>query len=79
MQITSFIIQKKMRVIKTGLINRAIGSAVTELTSKGIPVNKENILYELERVAASSNELQTKIFVLEAAKLLRKSDGSSPN
>lgn len=64
-----------MRSRRAGLIGCAIGSAVIQLTSSGRLINKENILYELERIAASSNDLQTKAFSLEAARLLRKSQG----
>ncbi|KJV32992.1 hypothetical protein VI01_07400 [Pantoea sp. SM3] len=49
-----------------------IGTAVVELTAKGQSITKGNILYELERIAASSRDIQVKAYALDAAKLLRK-------
>ena len=56
---------------RTRLIGCAIGNAVIEILAKGVPLNRDNILYELERVKATSGELATKAITQDAAKLLR--------
>ncbi|QGY29087.1 hypothetical protein CUN67_09160 [Pantoea cypripedii] len=61
-----------MRSDRAGMIGCAIGAAVIELTAKGMPINKSNILYELERIAASSKQLPTKAVARDAANILRK-------
>jgi len=68
---TSFIDMNEFRSHRAGMIGCAIGSAVIELTARGLPITKGNILYELERIAAASSDLQVKAFALDAAKLLR--------
>lgn len=60
------------------MIGCAIGTAVIELTARGVAINKKNILYELERIAASSKDIQVKAFALDAAKLLRKGEELIP-
>lgn len=54
------------------MIGFAIGAAVIELTARGVELSKANILYELERISASSKDLQTKAFARDAANILRK-------
>ncbi len=54
------------------MIGCAIGAAVIELTAKGVPINKSNILYELERMAVSSKQLPAKAVARDAANILRK-------
>ena len=54
------------------MIGCAIGAAVIELTARGVELSKANILYELERISASSKDLQTKAFARDAANILRK-------
>lgn len=56
------------------MIGCAIGTAVIEITARGVAINKENILYELGRIAASSKEIQVEAFALDAAKILRKDE-----
>ncbi|NIF20244.1 hypothetical protein [Candidatus Pantoea multigeneris] len=63
---------KEVRAYRTQMIGCAIGSAVLQLAGRGIYVSNENILYELERIAAESKDLQMKAFTLDAAKILRK-------
>lgn len=67
-----------MRDHRAGMIGCAIGTAVIELTARGVAINKENILYELERIAASSKDIQVKAFARDAAKLLRKGEELIP-
>lgn len=54
------------------MIGCAIGTAVIELSAKGIPLNRDNLLYELERIAAASKELPVKAIAKDAANLLRR-------
>jgi len=63
---------KDIRSHRAGMIGCAIGAAVIEITARGGEINHANILYELERIAASSNDLQVKAFSRDAADLLRK-------
>lgn len=63
---------KEFRAYRTQMIGRAIGSAVLKLAGRGVHVNNENILYELERMAAESKDLQVKAFTFDAAKIMRK-------
>lgn len=63
---------KDIRSHRAGMIGCAIGAAVIEITARGGEINHANILYELERIAASSNDLQVKAFSRNAAELLRK-------
>lgn len=63
---------KDIRSHRAGMIGCAIGSAVIELTARGEEINQANILYELERIAASSKDLQVKAFSRDAASILRK-------
>lgn len=67
-----------MRDRRAGMIGCAIGTAVIGLTARGVAINKENLLYELERIAASSKDIQVKAFARDAAKLLRKGDELIP-
>ena len=60
------------------MIGCAIGAAVIELTARGEEISQANILYELERIAASSNDLQVKAFSRDAAGLLRKQSEKTP-
>jgi hypothetical protein len=62
----------KIRSYRAGMIGCAIGAAVIELTARGTETSKANILYELERMASSSKDLQVKAFARDAANLLRK-------
>lgn len=54
------------------MIGCAIGTAVIELSARGLPLNRANILYELERIAVSSKDLPVKAIARDAANLLRK-------
>lgn len=56
---------------RTGVIGCAIGTVVVELTAKGLPINRDNILYELECMKRSSNDLHFRAILQDAAKLLR--------
>jgi len=53
------------------LIELAIGTAVNELIASGLPVSRENILYELERMKANSADIYTRSITLDAAQRLR--------
>jgi len=57
---------------RTGLIGCAIGTAVISIVAKGLPVNTDNIIYELDRMKASSGHLPVRAITHDAAKLLRK-------
>ncbi|AIX51485.1 hypothetical protein [Pantoea eucrina] len=63
---------KKPEIERTGLTGCAIGTAVVELLTKNVPLNRDNILYELERMKETSDELAVKAITQDAAKLLRK-------
>jgi len=58
---------------RAALIGCAIGAAVVSLTSNGLTISRENILYELERMMFASSDFQVKSINREAAELLRKS------
>ena len=63
---------KKPEAERAGLIGCAIGTAVIEALAKDVPLNRDNILYELERMKETSDELAVKAITQDAAKLLRK-------
>lgn len=63
---------KELKSQRAGMIGCAIGTAVIELSAKGIPLNRANILYELERIAAASKELPVRAIAKDAANLLRR-------
>jgi hypothetical protein len=46
----------------------AIGMVVIELSARGLPLNRANVLYELEHIAASSKDLPVKAVARDAAK-----------
>lgn len=54
------------------MIGCVIGTAVIQLAARGVYVNNESILYELERMAANSEDFQVKAYALDAAKIMRK-------
>lgn len=56
---------------RNNLIKLAIGTAVNELIASGLPVSRENILYELEKMKANSADFYTRSITLEAAQRLR--------
>ncbi|KHJ65605.1 hypothetical protein QU24_23705 [Pantoea rodasii] len=62
------------RSYRAGMIGCAVGAAVNELSARGSEINKANILYELERIAASSDDQQTKAFARDAARLPRNGE-----
>lgn len=59
---------------RKALIGCAIGTAVVSLVSNGHALNKENIIYELERIKADSSDLQVKSISKAAADILRKGE-----
>ncbi|MDF7662149.1 hypothetical protein PUG81_24565 [Erwiniaceae bacterium L1_54_6] len=63
---------KEHKSQRAGMIGCAIGTAVIELSARGLPLNRANILYELERIAVSSKDLPVKAIARDAANLLRK-------
>lgn len=56
---------------RAGLIGCAIGTAVIELVANGITITQGNVLYELERLAQSSKDIEMRAIALDAARLLR--------
>lgn len=61
------------------MIGCAIGAAVIELTARGTEINKANLLYELERMASSSKDLQIRAFSRDAASLIRQGSRNDPD
>lgn len=62
---------KDMISDRAGLIGCAIGTAVIELVANGITITQGNVLYELERLAQSSKDIEMRAIALDAARLLR--------
>ncbi|ORM63930.1 hypothetical protein PRCB_18390 [Pantoea rodasii] len=57
---TSFTDMNDNKQSRASLIGHAIGAAVIQLTAKGGAIRKDNILYELELMAALSDDLKMK-------------------
>lgn len=53
------------------LVESAIGTAVLNIIEKGMVICKDNIIYELEKMKAASNEVHVKSITAEAADSFR--------
>ncbi|EPU2858158.1 hypothetical protein ACVVCI_002503 [Escherichia coli] len=57
---------------RAGLISGAIGMAVVNLIAFGVPINKDNLVEELERVRRETGNVIGKGVNRDAAEIVRK-------
>ncbi|HIA0779759.1 TPA: hypothetical protein ACWOXG_004608 [Salmonella enterica subsp. enterica] len=57
---------------RTGMISSAIGLAVVNLVAFGVPINRDNLVEELERVRREMGNVIGKVANRDAAEIVRK-------
>lgn len=57
---------------RAGMISSAIGLAVVNLVAFGVPINRDNLVEELERVRREMGNVIGKVANRDAAEIVRK-------